>query len=170
MRRGYRVVDVQIETCGIQLPAGVDIGGQFVILYIISHAAVLCQSVFRSVHDGGGHVAYNFFCGAVHDIGLHDEAAVGSAVIARNRYRVIYNQFVSYYLSCYGTGLRIRVLRYHFHFVKGDATVNIGIYFLFIVHFAQLIFHLHVEDQRTVFGNAYFIVSVGSRYGIGIEE
>ena len=26
------------------------------------------------------------------------------------------------------------------------------------------------EDLRPVFGNAYFIVSVGSRYGIGIEE
>ena len=128
------------------------------------------QSVFGAIHDGGVHVAHHLFGGTVHDIRLHDEPAVGSAVIAGNGYRVVYNQLVSHYFPGYGAGLRIRVLSHDFHFLKGDAAVDVGINLLLVVYLAQFVLHLHVKDERAVFRHAYFVVPVGACHGVGIEE
>ena len=143
---GYRVVDVQVEACGIQLAAGIDIGSQFVVPDVVGHAAVLRQSVFGAVHNCRVHVAHYLFGGAVHDIRLHDEPAVGRAVIAGNGYRVVYNQFVAHYFPGYGPGLRVWVFCHNFHLLKSDAAVDVGVYLLFVIHFAQFVFHLHVKD------------------------
>jgi hypothetical protein len=101
---------------------------------------------------------------------LHDEPAVGRAVIAGNGYRVVYNQFVAHYFPGYGPGLRVRVFCHNFHLLKSDAAVDVGVYLLFVIHLAQFVFHLHVKDERAVFRHAYFVVPVGACHGIGVEE